>query len=146
MKIGLELFARIHRFKQLKIASKMKTLPDNGHIILGILVANEKQNNKKNISCTDIANELCVSTAAISRTIKNLRENNLISTQIDEKDRRNSIISLTDLGRQTLKNDCTRIENLMQKATQNISEKDLQHFFKIFDEIYNGVLSNIDKI
>lgn len=145
MKIGMEFFMRLHRFKQLKISDKLKTLPDNGHIVLGMLLFNEKQHGEATISCTEIANELCVSTAAVSRTLKNLRENGLITTTTDYKDRRGAIISLTELGRKTLIDDCNRLENLMQKAAENIPHEDIEMFFKTFDALYNGISAELGK-
>lgn len=146
MKISMELFIRMHNFKQLRIADKLNTLPSNGHMILGMLIANEKKQGKACISCTDLAKHMSVSTAAISRSLKHLRESGFIETNIDSNDRRGTIISITELGRKTMYNDYNRLENVMQKATANISKEQLENFFSTFDMIYNGISNELNKL
>lgn len=145
MKIGMELFMRIHRFRQLKIAQKLNTLPNNGHIVLGVLLTNEKKHGTNAITATELAKYMSVSTPAISRTIKNLREAGFINTEPDPKDRRGAIISITELGRNTLIDDCNRLEDLMKKASQNISDEEIEQFFKTFDKLYSGIICELEK-
>lgn len=146
MKIGMELFIRMHNFKQLRIAGKLNTLPSNGHMILGMIIANEKKQGTACISCTDLAKHMSVSTAAISRSLKHLREAGLVETNIDSNDRRGAIISITELGRKTMYDDCKRLEEVMQKATANIPKEQLENFFSTFDMIYKGISNELNKL
>ena len=136
----------MHNFKQLRIAGKLNTLPSNGHMILGMIIANEKKQGTACISCTDLAKHLSVSTAAISRSLKHLREAGLVETNIDSNDRRGAIISITELGRKTMYDDCKRLEEVMQKATANIPKEQLENFFSTFDMIYNGISNELNKL
>lgn len=146
LKIGMELFIRMHNFKQLRIVDKLNTLPNNGHMILGMIISNEKKKGTAYISCTEIAKHMSVSTAAISRSLKHLREAGFIETTIDKNDRRGAIISITELGRKTMHDDCKRLEEFMQKATANIPEKQLENFFSTFDMLYNGISDELTKL
>ena len=146
LKIGMELFIRMHNFKQLRIAGKLNTLPSNGHMILGMIIANEKKQGTACISCTDLAKHMSVSTAAVSRSLKHLREAGLVETNIDSNDRRGAIISITELGRKTMYDDCKRLEEVMQKATANIPKEQLENFFSTFDMIYNGISNELNKL
>ena len=146
LKIGMELFIRMHNFKQLRIAGKLNTLPSNGHMILGMIIANGKKQGTACISCTDLAKHLSVSTAAISRSLKHLREAGLVETNIDSNDRRGAIISITELGRKTMYDDCKRLEEVMQKATANIPKEQLENFFSTFDMIYKGISNELNKL
>lgn len=136
----------MHNFKQLRIAGKLNTLPSNGHMILGMIIANEKKQGTACISCTDLAKHMSVSTAAISRSLKHLREAGLVETNIDSNDRRGAIISITELGRKTMYDDCKRLEEVMQKATANIPKEQLENFFSTFDMIYNGISNELNKL
>lgn len=136
----------MHNFKQLRIAGKLNTLPSNGHMILGMIIANEKKQGTACISCTDLAKHLSVSTAAISRSLKHLREAGLVETNIDSNDRRGAIISITELGRKTMYDDCKRLEEVMQKATANIPKEQLENFFSTFDMIYKGISNELNKL
>ena len=142
----MELFIRMHNFKQLRIVDKLNTLPNNGHMILGILISNEKKQGISSISCTDLAKHMSVSTAAISRSLKHLRESGFIETEPDPKDRRGAIISITELGRKTVYDNCNRLEELMQRATANIPNEQLENFFSTFDMIYNGISNELNKL
>ena len=136
----------MHNFKQLRIAGKLNTLPSNGHMILGMIIANEKKQGTACISCTDLAKHMSVSTAAISRSLKHLREAGLVETNIDSNDRRGAIISITELGRKTMYDDCKRLEEVMQKATANIPKEQLENFFSTFDMIYKGISNELNKL
>ncbi len=136
----------MHNFKQLRIAGKLNTLPSNGHMILGMIIANEKKQGTACISCTDLAKHMSVSTAAVSRSLKHLREAGLVETNIDSNDRRGAIISITELGRKTMYDDCKRLEEVMQKATANIPKEQLENFFSTFDMIYKGISNELNKL
>ena len=136
----------MHNFKQLRIAGKLNTLPSNGHMILGMIIANEKKQGTACISCTDLAKHMSVSTAAVSRSLKHLREAGLVETNIDSNDRRGAIISITELGRKTMYDNCKRLEEVMQKATANIPKEQLENFFSTFDMIYNGISNELNKL
>lgn len=82
--------------------------------------------HQKNINQEKIATRCNINKGAVARSIRKLEEKGLVTRQIDDANRRQNIISLTDKGEETL----TESINLLNKwekevFDQNIIEKEL---------------------
>lgn len=82
--------------------------------------------HQKNINQEKIATRCNINKGAVARSIRKLEEKGLVTRQIDDANRRQNIISLTDKGEETL----TESINLLKKwenevFDQNIIEKEL---------------------
>lgn len=82
--------------------------------------------HQKNINQEKIATRCNINKGAVARSIRKLEEKGLVTRQIDDANRRQNIISLTDMGEETL----TESINLLKKwekevFDQNIIEKEL---------------------
>ena len=82
--------------------------------------------HQKNINQEKIATRCNINKGAVARSIRKLEEKGLVTRQIDDANRRQNIISLTDKGEETL----TESNNLLNKwenevFDQNIIEKEL---------------------
>ena len=82
--------------------------------------------HQKNINQEKIATRCNINKGAVARSIRKLEEKELVTRQIDDANRRQNIISLTDKGEETL----TESINLLKKwekevFDQNIIEKEL---------------------
>lgn len=97
----------------------------------------QKENHRLTLS--QIAHELKLSSPAISRTLKNVEAKHWIVREIDEVDRRNSFIELTDLGRQEFSKANEIIHNVMDKSLKKIEEEKIRDFFESGDEIFQAI-------
>lgn len=82
--------------------------------------------HQKNINQEKIATRCNINKGAVARSIRKLEEKGLITRQIDDANRRQNIISLTDKGEETLTESINLLKNWESEVfDQKIIEKEL---------------------
>lgn len=89
--------------------------------------------NESNINQDKIASRCNTNKGAIARSIKKLEDNGFITRTIDENNRRQNIISLTDRGLMTLDKSREIVENFENYLFDNIEDK--QNLQKILKDV-----------
>lgn len=77
--------------------------------------------HQKNINQEKIAIRCNINKGAVARSIRKLEEKGLVTRQIDDANRRQNIISLTDKGEETL----TESINLLKKWEKEVFDKNI---------------------
>ena len=117
---------------------KLITMISRGHTIylnhhLEDFVINASQlhllfeiSHQKNINQEKIATRCNINKGAVARSIKKLEEKGLVTRQIDDANRRQNRISLTDKGEETLHESINLLKNWEEEVfDENIIEKEL---------------------
>lgn len=82
--------------------------------------------HQKNINQEKIATRCNINKGAVARSIRKLEEKGLVTRQIDDANRRQNIISLTEKGEATLTESINLLKNWeMEVFDENIIEKEL---------------------
>jgi len=82
--------------------------------------------HQKNINQEKIATRCNIDKGAVARSIRKLEEKGLVTRQIDDANRRQNIISLTEKGEETLTESINLLKNWeMEVFDENIIEKEL---------------------
>ena len=82
--------------------------------------------HQKNINQEKIATRCNINKGAVARSIKKLEEKGLVTRQIDDANRRQNRISLTDKGEETLHASINLLKNWEEEVfDENIIEKEL---------------------
>ena len=82
--------------------------------------------HQKNINQEKIATRCNINKGAVARSIRKLEEKGLVTRQIDDANRRQNIISLTEKGEETLTESINLLKNWeMEVFDENIIEKEL---------------------
>lgn len=100
---------------------------------------------EKGTPATKIAPLLGMEARSLTRTLKTLEENKLITRKSDPKDKRLVIIFLTDEGKKKREIARKSVRNFNTLIREKINEKDLLHFFKIITEI-NKTAENLKNL
>ncbi|MDO5810934.1 MAG: MarR family transcriptional regulator [Methanobrevibacter sp.] len=82
--------------------------------------------HQKNINQEKIATRCNINKGAVARSIRKLEEKGLVTRQIDDANRRQNIISLTDKGKETLTESIDLLKNWEREVFDNsVIEKEI---------------------
>lgn len=91
-----------------------------------------------------VRKNLHVSQPAISQTISALEAKGLVQRHIDDQDRRKFVISLTDLGNQTIKQAVNRMDGLLGKILSEFSEDEVKGFISFTQKLLSVTKKVVD--
>ena len=139
-----KIFVMARKFNQLNAIERMGVMPKSEGFVLQVII--NISEGEKGCRVSDIAKALEVSVPAISRTLKKLREKEFIESIINEKDRRNTYITITNKGRTSLERDLSKMNSLMKAVKKDLTEEELKEFCRIYDKIYESFKKRLDEI
>lgn len=97
--------------------------------------------DEQSISQQKIADIIKKDKNSVTKFIDSLEKNNLVCRTLDKNDRRINKIELTEQGL-ALKNEATEVAiKFMNDTIKGISEKDLDNFVKVLQQIINNLES-----
>ncbi len=94
----------------------------------------------ENVKQKDIANHFYVSEANIARSLKKLEKNGFVKRQIDEKNKRRRLISLTDKGKEISSSLINLLKDWENFIYQNTDDEDINKFREVLYELANQSL------
>lgn len=115
-----EFFGLLDEFRKLNISSM---LPHIHHgdacIIKAIREVGEEKQDGENVRVAEIVEAMQAPAPAVSRGLRGLEERGLITRRVDEKDRRNTFVELTEAGRSLSR----EIESIMADFADAVFER-----------------------
>lgn len=103
-------------------------------------------NNPDIINAKDVVNFSKVSKAYVSKSLNTLLEKKLISIEVDKLDKRKQIIIINDNASNIVK-DLKNSENTyLKNITNNISNKDIDMFIRLYESIGNNIINRKEDI
>lgn len=105
-----------------------------------------KEVESTNITFSSLANELQISTPALSRTIKHLIEKGYVKRIEDKIDRRNSFLKLTKKGNDTIKKVKINMKDYSKNIYKKLGEKRFNDFINCLNDLYDISKNEINKI
>lgn len=94
--------------------------------VLQILLENEK--NKKPLSSGDICAKMQLSSGRTALTLKNLELKRLIVRRADEKDKRRTLVKLTEKGKALAESTAKEVSAAVNKIVEKLGEKQAAEF------------------
>lgn len=95
--------------------------------------------DSEGIYVSEIARELRVSTPAVSKMLKGLEEKEYIERKTDQKDRRNTIVLLTEEGEKVRKRVLNEMEAFLQQVIERMGEENTKELVRLL-ELYTEVI------
>jgi DNA-binding MarR family transcriptional regulator len=99
----------------------------------------KKLNETDNLSQSELAEVAFKDTPTLTRIIDLLCEKGLTERRMDAQDRRKFIVHLTELGQAKVQELNPKVDLIRQKAWENLSQGDFEHFKKVLETIYNNL-------
>ncbi len=118
---GRKLFEAFHRFKNLKPGNHLYKDMSQGEFMALVIISDymEEYPQSEGIYVSDLAKSMRIMPSAVSRILKVLDEKNLVKRKVDEKDRRNTYVFLTEEGIK----DCEKHKRIFDSYLQNIAKR-----------------------
>lgn len=112
-----------------KSSKKLFNIVKSGHGesgVLQILLENEK--NKKPLSSGDICAKMQLSSGRTALTLKSLELKRLIVRRADEKDKRRTLVKLTEKGKALAESTAKEVSAAVNKIVEKLGEKQAAEF------------------
>lgn len=106
-------------------------------VLLDYVIELEEKDEKQTIS--QVAFELNISNAAVSRTIKHLLAKGWLFKETLEEDRRNGIVKISAEGRQIYLSTSEKFNKQVETGFEGISEEKLKQFIEIASEMLRAI-------
>jgi DNA-binding MarR family transcriptional regulator len=100
--------------------------------------------NHITLKSTEIVNMTSVDRGLISRTIKKLLEQDIISKVDDKIDKRQSFLSLTDEGNELFKRAMVLVQEQYYRSIEALSEKDVQLLDTLLDRLKESATNRLE--
>lgn len=92
-----------------------------------------------NINQKKLANALHISEATLSVRLSRLEKSGYIMKKVDEEDKRNFSLELTETGKAVLKDGYMSLNVLMKSMFEGISEEELDMMLVLFNKIKSNI-------
>ncbi|MEG0972107.1 MAG: MarR family transcriptional regulator [Lachnospiraceae bacterium] len=123
---GLELMKAMHRLRNSHARFSLGELKKGEFGILSMIEHFEQQTGTENVCASDLANQLDLMPPAVSRTLKGLEEKGYVERLTDKKDRRNTIIVITQEGLKARDEARNVLHEMMDHIMQTMGEEDIE--------------------
>lgn len=135
--LAQRMFQLVYNMARLANWDHLPMMSKSEYVLLRKINNYQMENHRLTLS--QIAQELKLSSPAISRTVKNVEAKQWIVREIDEDDRRNSFIELTALGSKEITKANAIIHNLLNESLNKVGEEEVLTFFETGDKIYHAI-------
>ncbi|MEG0979501.1 MAG: transcriptional regulator [Oscillospiraceae bacterium] len=140
------LFETMHKLKQLNLPEKLNAMPKSEFFTLGTILKCPHNPVEREMRVCDIANELKISTPAVSRNLKNLEEKGYIKRVTNEDDRRNTNVIVTQKGKDAFYHDMETMSNFMERTLNHLEDDETDAFIFLLNKLHNGMQEEILKM
>lgn len=138
-----KLFAAAQSFRRLNISA---ILPDLTHSEFGTLkVIAMCTATEKRVGIADVVRHTHAMPSAVSRNLKSLEERGFVLRSIDQKDRRNTYVELTDAGEKILKQSEEVMDDFTKSVLQEMGEENMDRLVSYLTELYEVSKKEIEK-
>lgn len=146
--LNSELIQSIFQFKKMihkgfnkeSLKSKISTT----ELIIMNEIVNNTTDPKDNVKISDLKGYLSISKGAISQNLSSLEKKGFIKRALDEKNRRNVIVTLTPEGRKSMKEHYSQFTDKLAKIVSRLGEDNVKELIELVDrmtEISNEINS-----
>ena len=104
-----------------------------------------RKGGEKGVRVSEIAKNLFTSLPNISRLLKVLEKDGKVYREVDEQDRRNTFVHITDKGIEYFLYNRKTICEFMFGVINCLSDEELSKYSEIREKIYSSYLVEIDK-
>lgn len=148
-----EMMKRGRKMHQLKLGRFRDRFSQNEWMILNSLYEAENKNDTSDEEMShpgarDFADMMHCSAPMISKILRSLEDKEMIVRSIDQKDRRNTKITLTEKGKEEIIKGRVVFEEYIDKVVEQMGEENIRRMIKDMDDFYDiskAVIEDMDK-
>lgn len=122
-----ELYQICERVRKIRFPDFCDELPKGDMAVL-TCVGQCKKNGGDRIKVSDVVKNMKAPAPIVSRSLKNLEDKGMIIREADKKDRRNTLLILTESGQETLKHTEKRMLYFMRQVVSKVGMEEMASF------------------
>ena len=140
------LHEAMFRMGRLNLANVIPDMCQLDGIILKTIACCVRKNAEAEhgVNVSAIVNKLQIAPPAVSRAMNSLEEKGLITRSVNKSDRRNTLVTLTDLGWEKQEDNEQRIDEFMGKIFARVGEEKVETIITYINEIYEVTREELD--
>lgn len=131
-----------YKIKRLNVFSLLGLAPP---FEMGILTC-LKNSEDSRVCVSGIARSLNATSPNVSRVLKSLEKEGKVYREVDENDRRNTFVYLTDKGKECLKQTGRTVGEFMFGVLDCLGDEELLGYSEIMKKLYSSYVSETEKI
>jgi len=135
-----ELLNTFRRLAKINIGDLFKDISREGYFMLEMIGKYTEENlEKKGICVSELAENLLVTSPAVSRMLRMLEKKNLIIRMVNEDNRRNTLVLLTEEGKEVRNRTRKQLNEFSGKVTAHIGTDDMKTLLTLWNELADAV-------
>ena len=135
-----DIFARflsaMHQFHKLPFGELFHDMTKMEAMTLVKIECHNRQKGENTLTITELAEKMNVKAPAISRTLKALEDKRLVERTVNQADRRNTHVRLTEPGKKTLAECEHMMDDFAGAIVRKMNREDLERLIGYLNELY----------
>lgn len=136
-------FSVINQFHRLRIGDLFPELSKSDGMTLMAIDHFNKEKQEGILTVSELADKMHMQPSAVSRTLKNLEDRELIERTINKSDRRNTYVALSEKGKRQWKEMEATMGAFAAAVLARMNEEDLESLVSYLDELYQVAAEEI---
>ncbi|MGN1341013.1 MAG: MarR family winged helix-turn-helix transcriptional regulator [Oscillospiraceae bacterium] len=104
-----------------------------------------KKHGGKPVTVAEIAQNMCISVPAVSRTLRSLQEKGFIRREVDENDRRSIRVTMTAPGEATLEENLCCMTTVLNRIMSAFTPEEIRSIAELYSKFAKVMEQNIDR-
>lgn len=131
------LMEAFHRFRKLNFSGLFPELKNCEFATMKVIQRRSRKYPEKPVTVSAVAKVLGAPPSGVSRALRNLEERNLIRRSVDSTDRRNTMVELTEEGRQLMQKVEEVCNAFMDRVLAQVGWDEIDQVVDTMNRLYN---------
>lgn len=128
--------AAMHQFHKLPLGELFPDMTKMEAMTLLKIECHNRQKGENTLTITELAEKMDVKAPAISRTLKTLEDKRLVERKVNQADRRNTHVKLTEFGKKTLAEYENIMDDFARAIVRRMNRENLERLVVYLNELY----------
>ena len=137
----------LHMFRKLNIGSILPRLNKGEFVLMnGIYHVQKKIGSEHGVKMSDLAEYTHALPPAVSRSIKALEQKGYVRRFVDQKDRRNTLVEITESGQEVLQESNAIMDEFIRRVFEKTDKEEMARLVSYIYQQYELAKEELEKI
>ena len=137
----------LHMFRKLNIGSILPHLNKGEFVLMnGIYHVQKKIGSEHGVKMSDLAEYTHALPPAVSRSIKALEQKGYVRRFVDQNDRRNTLVEITESGQEVLQESNDIMDEFIHRVFEKTDKEEMARLVRYIYQQYNLAKDELEKI
>lgn len=136
-------YSVMNQFRRLRLGDLFPEMSKSDCMTLMAIDHFNQEKEEGILTVSELADKMSAQPSAVSRTLKNLEDRELIERTINKSDRRNTYVALSEKGKRQWKEMEATMGEFAAAVLSRMREEDLERLVSYLDELYQVAAAEI---